>query len=145
MNKQQFDRLVAKMDQQIMYLNRNRRAIRFKGVDLIQVVPSDGAKTRSLIANYNQKARSYNALGGTLGRIIQSAVNQYASRLQPQDDLLGVIDELVRMRMSRHQSLLHDVEPQVYYLEKRMKDAFNGTNGIRDLGKQISDARRNKQ
>jgi hypothetical protein len=141
MNEQQLDRLVRKLDQEIIRWNQRPRCKRFEGVALIQALPGDSVRAQSLIAEHNHKARSYNALGGEMGRAIQMAIAQSAPRVRPQDDLLGVLDELLRLRLARHQSLLHDVEPRLHSLELRMKELLHGRRGIRDLAREISESR----
>ena len=141
MNEKQFQHMVDKLEKEMMRTNQRRTQKRFEGVALLQPQPADTPEVKALIGRHNQQARSYNRLGGEMGRIIQQAIDRNVQQTRPQDDLLGVIDELLRLRLASHQSLLHDVEPQLHSLEMRMKATLHGPTGLKDLAAKISHLR----
>ena len=141
MNEAQFDRLIARLDRQILASNRSRKGRRFEGLRHMIPRPGDSDKVKSLKADYNHKARSYNRMGGGLRRLLQEAIDRNAPRVRPVDDLLGVIDEFLRLRTSRHQSLLRDAEPRIHRLETRMHDILHGPNGTLEISDRIEKLR----
>lgn len=91
MNKQQFERLIQRLDRQMVAANRRGFRRRFTGLALSHAVAGDTPPVMACIAVRNHKARAYNRLGGELRRRIQDAVDRHAPNVRPVDDFLSAI------------------------------------------------------
>jgi hypothetical protein len=137
-----FEQAIEAMERDMIASNRRKHRVpRVHGLPLMCAQASDSPRVIALLDRYNSAVRSYNALAGQMGHIIQRAIDQNALQTRPRGSLLGVIDEWLRLRLARGRSLLWDVDPLLHLLEVRMKNVYHGTNGIDELERQITKLR----
>lgn len=141
MNSSFVDRLVQRVEREIFRSYRKRHTTHFQGEKLIASGPGDSAAVREAIHYGNHQIRSYNALGGQLLQLVQFAIDDRASQVRPQDDWLGAIEEALRIRSQRKQSLFQGLDPTLQAMERRMSDLMHGPKGIEATRRRIAELR----
>jgi len=130
------NRLFEKFEKNITIFEKKRFEEFFQGYNSISPKSSDSPLCKKLISNYNTKIKAYNDLGETLALLI---VHKW-SDLQPQaqDNLLGVIDEYLRMRTNKKKpGCFKQINQSMHLVEDKMSKLALGQNGIESLKKQI--------
>lgn len=141
MKEPEFQKLINKLDREIIRNNLIKRKSKFEGIKLIKINRNDSSKTLSLISRHNHLVRSYNKLGGDLMRSVQNAIDNNPMMVRPQDNIWGAMDELLRLDSMKNLPLFYEIEPNLHHIEARMKKIYNGKKGIKELKKQIFSSR----
>ncbi len=156
MDAVRIEKAIAALEREMIASNRRRHSLReFAGVALLHAQPRDSFPVQSLVGQYNAAARSYNALGRQMGRLVQNAINTDAWEMQrnllkkaPPDLGLGpipfvmwclsVFDGWLRTHSAPTRSVFLDVEPDLHLLEVRMRRLRYGRDGLHQLEQQIA-------
>jgi hypothetical protein len=142
MDDKKIERAIAAIEREMIASNRRKNPLpRFHGLPLMRPEATDGPEVKALLERRNSAVRSYNAVAGHMGRILQQAVNRNAPQVGPQDDLLGIVDEWLRFRAARSRSVFWVVDSVLHLLEIKMKRTYHGPNGIKDLEEQMAKLR----
>jgi hypothetical protein len=103
---------------------------------------NDSPEVCNLIDKYNNKVKTFNQTGEVLAYLLW----QKWDDLQPQvqDDLLGVIDEWLRLRSVNKNSsgYFRNINQKMHELENKMYKLENDKDGIITLKKQIEKLRK---
>ena len=135
----------------------------FKGLHLLKPLPSDSATTVQLIRKYNQKARTFNTLGGNLMKKVQAAMDaeasQHSSRpsnFAPNPDALSTILATLHLienlccekkRLNEQQStqVISSLDPVIHMQLQKMRQLKSGQDGITTLNTAIIQAHSRKK
>jgi hypothetical protein len=158
-NAEKLEKAIEAMERKIMDSNLRKHPLPgFHGFPLLKPEANDKSQVKALVGQYNSAVRSYNALGGHMGHVMQGKINETALARQRQlitselpSAIHGPIPQVfwavslfmkwLLVQSAPSPSLFQDVDSVLHLLEMKMKELLRGPNGIMKLHKRIADLR----
>jgi len=144
MNANIFNRLAGAIEKELTRAGKQRINEVFQPYRTITLKNNDSEEVRKIIVKYNSKVKDYNRTGEELALLLIHKIDQL--KPQPQDNLLGAIDEMLRLRsLKKDKGAFRMVNSRLHLLERRMSQLQTGTEGIETLHSLIAKSRIAKQ
>ena len=118
----------------------------FSGKTMMHQMVTDPKEVKELILQYNHKVRTYNSLGGYVGRLAQAYMNAVAAEVSPKpvDSFTDAVDEWLRLRAYRKRPVFSGTDPYLHIQEQRLNKLLEGKDGILAVKKRIDLLRKTK-
>ena len=134
------NRLLSGLERQATQSAKQRLRDSFEGYHYLHSSRKDTAEIRKMIQEHNSIVREYNKTGEELAYLFIHKMDQFQA--QPQDDLLGAIDEWLRLRsLKNNPGVFRSINTGMHQLERKMTKLSTGDDGIEKLRNSIKKKR----